>query len=377
MESSLPPGGKPLCFIFYSDKSKLSSFGTTKGYPIVARIANIDDGIHNSNIHTGGGRVVGWLDVVPDDKLYPNNKAYTAFKRVVYHCQVTEVLKSVRNASFTGIWYRFGPGTSKLEHQLFPCIPVNSADYEEQGMITHTKGSNGNFPCPVCLVPNEKQSDHYCRYPLRTAAESKRALGDAELANNLGIRQLENVFWAVNNSDPHQATSYDCLHAAVGLFEHLRKAAFARIEDQGSKVMILFTDGSKKEDVTKQFPFCLHNILTKEVDQAGYKLVQCMHAFRRFKMYASLTLHTSETLERGRAAALSLSEHIQVLCIDHQFYVAGIIHQGIEDMEAEKERRAIGEGVGDNVPTAEGPGTKLSDEHDVDEGVRFKVPVKR
>ncbi|KAL0063886.1 hypothetical protein AAF712_009167 [Marasmius tenuissimus] len=155
-------------------------------------------------------------------------------------------------------------------------------------------------------------------------------------------------------------------------------------------------------------------------------------------------LHTSETLERGRAAALSLSERIQeyeslsstddkpkswnfpkahsyfhifdnvqnkgvtrnyntkinenmhhplkkayqlrtnfkniapqVLHIDHQFYVAGIIHQGIEDMEAEKERRAIGEGVGDNVPTAEGPGTKLSDEHDVDEGVCFKVSVKR
>ncbi|KAJ8090555.1 hypothetical protein PM082_018112 [Marasmius tenuissimus] len=211
MESSLPPGGKPLCFIFYSDKSKLSSFGTTKGYPIVAQIANIDHGIRNSNVHTGGGRVVSWLDVVPDDKLYPNNKAYTAFKRVVYHRQVTEVLKSVRNASFTGIWYRFGPGTSKLEHQLFPCTPVNSADYKEQ-------------------------------YPLRTAAESKRALGDAELANNLGIRQLENAFWAVNNSDPHQATSYDCLHVAVGLFEHLRKAAFARIEDQGSKVMILVNE---------------------------------------------------------------------------------------------------------------------------------------
>ncbi|KAJ8082529.1 hypothetical protein PM082_008384 [Marasmius tenuissimus] len=70
LQSSLPSGGKLLCHIFYSDKSKLLSFGTTKGYPIVAQIANIDDGIRNSNTHIGGGRVVGWLDVVVSNWIF-------------------------------------------------------------------------------------------------------------------------------------------------------------------------------------------------------------------------------------------------------------------------------------------------------------------
>ncbi|KAL0064524.1 hypothetical protein AAF712_008469 [Marasmius tenuissimus] len=216
-----------------------------------------------------------------------------------------------------------------------------------------------------------------------------------------------------------------------------------------------FADGSKKEDVAKQLPFCLHNILTKEEDPAGYKLVQCMHAFRRLKMYASLTLHTSETIERGHAAALSLSKLIQakqeykvlasedpgyskswnfpkahsyfhlfddiqskgvtrnyntkinenmhhplkkayqlrtnfkdiapqVLCIDHQFYVAGIIQQRIDEqteaIRVKKQQEAIGEGNdGDNIPIEGRLSTPLigkQPEQEPNEGIRLKVPVK-
>jgi len=63
MQSQLPPGAKPLAFILYADKSKLSSFGTAKAYPIVARIANLPVEIRNST-GLGGGRVVGWLPIV-------------------------------------------------------------------------------------------------------------------------------------------------------------------------------------------------------------------------------------------------------------------------------------------------------------------------
>jgi hypothetical protein len=62
-KSGLPPGGKPLCFILYADKTKLSSFGTTKGYPVMARLGNLPVDIHNGN-GVGGGRVVGWLPIV-------------------------------------------------------------------------------------------------------------------------------------------------------------------------------------------------------------------------------------------------------------------------------------------------------------------------
>lgn len=52
-----------LCLELYADKSKLASFGTEKGYPVMARILNLPVGIRNGN-GIGGARVVGWLPVV-------------------------------------------------------------------------------------------------------------------------------------------------------------------------------------------------------------------------------------------------------------------------------------------------------------------------
>lgn len=65
-QTQLPKEGKPLYFILYADKSKLSSFGTQKGYPIVARIGNIAVGVRNGS-GIGGGRVVGWVPIVCDN----------------------------------------------------------------------------------------------------------------------------------------------------------------------------------------------------------------------------------------------------------------------------------------------------------------------
>lgn len=63
MQSQIPESARPLCFILYADKAKLSSFGTEKSYPVVARCANLPTDIRNSN-GVGGGRVVGWLPIV-------------------------------------------------------------------------------------------------------------------------------------------------------------------------------------------------------------------------------------------------------------------------------------------------------------------------
>ena len=61
-----------VCLELYADKTRLSSFGTEKGYPIMARIVNLPVGIRNSN-GVGGARVVGWLPIVrlisPDSNL--------------------------------------------------------------------------------------------------------------------------------------------------------------------------------------------------------------------------------------------------------------------------------------------------------------------
>lgn len=55
--------GKPFCIILYADKTRLSSFGTAKGYPVLARCANLPVDIRNSE-NVGGSQLVGWLPIV-------------------------------------------------------------------------------------------------------------------------------------------------------------------------------------------------------------------------------------------------------------------------------------------------------------------------
>lgn len=59
----MPRQAKPLAFILYADKTKLSSFGHEKGYPMIARIANLPTSIRNGE-GVGGGQVVAWLPIV-------------------------------------------------------------------------------------------------------------------------------------------------------------------------------------------------------------------------------------------------------------------------------------------------------------------------
>lgn len=47
----------------YADKTRLSSFGTEKGYPVLAHCANLPVSIRNGE-GVGGGRLVGWLPIV-------------------------------------------------------------------------------------------------------------------------------------------------------------------------------------------------------------------------------------------------------------------------------------------------------------------------
>jgi hypothetical protein len=62
-QSHLPPDGKPFGIILYADKTKLSSFGTAQGYPVVMQCSNLPGDICNGS-GIGGGRVVGWLPIV-------------------------------------------------------------------------------------------------------------------------------------------------------------------------------------------------------------------------------------------------------------------------------------------------------------------------
>ncbi|KAK0472375.1 hypothetical protein IW261DRAFT_1570964 [Armillaria novae-zelandiae] len=129
VQSSLPPGGKPLAYILYADKTRLSSFGTAKGYPVMARIANLPDAIRNGK-GWGGGTVVRWLPIVEEDPKYKGKLSWINFKRVVWHGSFCKIMDSVVEYSYTG--YAFTLPHLGKTIVIYPFIFVLSADYEEQ-----------------------------------------------------------------------------------------------------------------------------------------------------------------------------------------------------------------------------------------------------
>ena len=53
-QTNLPKNAKPLTFCIYADKTKLSTFGTQKGYPVIARCTNLPVELRNGT-GIGGG----------------------------------------------------------------------------------------------------------------------------------------------------------------------------------------------------------------------------------------------------------------------------------------------------------------------------------
>ncbi|KAG5639782.1 hypothetical protein DXG03_003564, partial [Asterophora parasitica] len=83
---------KVLAFTLYADKTKLSSFGTAKGYPIIARCPQLPADIRNTD-GRGGGRVVGWLPIVAEETAETGKPGFVNFKNAVWHAVFTLFLQ--------------------------------------------------------------------------------------------------------------------------------------------------------------------------------------------------------------------------------------------------------------------------------------------
>ncbi|KAH9170626.1 hypothetical protein EDB89DRAFT_1853308 [Lactarius sanguifluus] len=327
LQSQIPEGARPLGFVLYADKTKLSSFGTAKGYPVIARCANLPAEIRNGN-GVGGGRVVGWLPIVPETSKDTGKTAFVNFKREVWHRAFHSIIKSIVEKSVVGCWLQGSDGT---QHHYFPAIIILSADYEEQCIMSLIRGLGGKRPCPICVVPNDKLADISMTWPLRTAARTQELLKEAQSLNNAesenllsthGIRNVDNVFWEVCNSDPHRALSFDRLHSNnSGLFgDHLlsrlkelvKRDNAAKIDQQfdlaprwrglhhfSNMMNTSFTDGSKYEDISKVCLFAAHNVI-QEDDKEGWQLLLCLRSFSIVDLLLSFEVHTDETILAGR-----------------------------------------------------------------------------
>ncbi|KAJ6473947.1 hypothetical protein DFH09DRAFT_1293679 [Mycena vulgaris] len=336
-QSGLPddPAAKPVCFVLYADKSKLSSFGTQKAYAVIARLANLPTTIRNS-IQFGGGQLVGHQPVVKDDPQENSKPAFSNFKNIVWHTAFYKLLESLAHASRVGDWTSCGDAILRW---LWPRILILAADYEEACVMALIRGLQGLYPCPICFVPWNEQSDLSTEHPLRTGKESEEILENAralrtaaereELLKDHGLRDVENTFWKIKDSDPHAAISYDPLHADDGGFwgDHLftqikarvtelGRAAIVKIDAQmamfprwrglnhfGTVMNTSFNDGSKHEDIAKMMLFVAHNVL---VDDAGLLLLQALRSYLEYRTLLSFEVHTSETIAAGRREVLNL-----------------------------------------------------------------------
>ncbi|KAJ7849957.1 hypothetical protein B0H14DRAFT_2445266 [Mycena olivaceomarginata] len=340
-QSALPnhQAAKVLGFIIYVDKSKLSTFGTEKAYAIVARVANIPVSIRNSNTQFGGGQVVGHQPVVKEDTNENNKPAFSNFKTVVWHAAFWKLLESLVHHAKLGSWTTCG---DEILRWLWPIVLILASDYEEACVMALIRGVQGLYPCPMCFVPWNEQSDLSTEHPRRTAQDSKDKLEKARACRTLAereeilkensLRDVENVFWKIN-SDPHQALSFDRLHAYGGLWtDHIfaqiklrvtakGRSATAQIDSQMSAMPrwsglnhfdavmnITFNDGSKNEDIAKMMLFATHNVL---IDPAGVLILQVVRSFLELNMYVSLEVQTSKTITDGRAELQIFDELMQ------------------------------------------------------------------
>ncbi|EIW80471.1 hypothetical protein CONPUDRAFT_90680 [Coniophora puteana RWD-64-598 SS2] len=326
----------PFSILLYADKTRLSSFGTIQGYPVIARCMNLPTQIRNGN-GIGGARVVGWLPVLGDDPEKEGKLSYTNFKHVVWHKSFKTFIEDIGMYLNAGMVHDCYDGQKRI---LFPAIFVLSANYEEQCMMALIRGPKCKCPCPICLSPKEKLRDFCTKYKRCTSEQGRelyekykthKGLGN-DAMKEVGLRPAENVFWDIQYSDPHDALLFDRLHFNHGglfsrhLLPELQKiikhvsskleGTMGKFDEQirfdkmprwrdlnhfAHAVNTSFSDGNKFHDMSKQILFAAQNLLTPRTSPEGYALLLVIRSYLELNCYIGLDVHTDDTIAAGEA----------------------------------------------------------------------------
>ncbi|KAH9971889.1 hypothetical protein BJV74DRAFT_799089 [Russula compacta] len=333
--SRIPDGGNLLTFILYADKTKLSSFSTSKGYPVVMHCANLPT-------------------LVAED---PKDSKKPDFVN----------LKSLK----TGCWVECSDG---IQQWIFPVVLILSADYEEQCMMSLICGSNSKQSCPICLIKGEELADISRTWPLRMAGDTQRVIQDAQnlqsaakcedMLSDYGICDVKNVFWDLHNSDPHHALLFDWLHSNnSSLFGHHLWEQF--------KALITRYGHSQQQQIDTQFNAVphwsglvhfpgAHNVIPSH-NKAGWLLLCCLQSFAIVDLYLAFEAHTEHTIKSGQCELANFAKYIklneklhgplkkfylmqtnfknigpQILKVEHLKFVFSLIHSQINETEHQK-----------------------------------------
>ncbi|OCH90273.1 hypothetical protein OBBRIDRAFT_703411, partial [Obba rivulosa] len=347
IQSTLDIGEKPLCFSIYADKTKLSTFGHIKGYPVVARCLNLPVHIRNGR-GPGGGRLIGWLPIiqVPTDLVTgPTHQAQ--LKRLVWHLAFEKIIASIAERSHTGERMMWHSPNAPQSIKVRPTILILSADYEEQAIMSLTRGVNGLQPCPKCHVSRDDLMEYGEVYAARSYTKTQSVLAKARSARTVkdrdalltecGIYNIDNALAQVFLSDLYDSLSFDPLHTLdLGLWgyhlweelktvikeikqtqvvnEHCDAMPMWRNLTHWKQIMnIDFSDSTKFDDISRIILFVTQDIALAYAEKFPrlYELLKCIRAYINMKRYAALEVHTTETLDALEATINKYAHMIQ------------------------------------------------------------------
>ncbi|KAG2045879.1 hypothetical protein BDR06DRAFT_977891 [Suillus hirtellus] len=141
-----------------------------------------------------------------------------------------------------------------------------------------------------------------------------------EALEEKSLQPIENSFWQVWHSNPHEIISQDLLHAFHGgLFgKHLWTKVKKLLENLGYSAL------KQVDDQFTAFPWWQNlnhfnsitnisytqNVLTWEEDKAGYALLKYIASYLHIDMYISLNVHTESTIATGEVKVLPFKKHM-------------------------------------------------------------------
>ncbi|KIJ54948.1 hypothetical protein M422DRAFT_153273 [Sphaerobolus stellatus SS14] len=208
------------------DKSSVAK--TVSKHPIILRPGFLSSLICNGS-GNGGGVLIGYMVIVgdtnnntesetEDDSL--NSVEYAQFKREIYHKVCERILRTLRQKSHNGEAVTCG---DKITRVVYPGFLIDAVDGEEGYCVCGARGVKANHPCAHCLVYKgelHKLSDRFTPRTQNTmisiynqAIQASSPTARQTILKNNGLHLVENTFWAIANSDPYLAYSYDMLHA--------------------------------------------------------------------------------------------------------------------------------------------------------------------
>ncbi|KAJ3559044.1 hypothetical protein NP233_g11364 [Leucocoprinus birnbaumii] len=313
------------------------------GYPIMARLANLPVEIRNGQGY-GGSYIVGWLPIIEGNEEEKGDKEFVDFKRVIWHDSFRHLFKTLKKYAKDGGHIKCGDG---VKRHLFPVVLILSADYEEQSIMAAIRGFRGLKPCTICLVPSNEQHLITKQFTTRTQEETKfivdssATMPPSEAEENLkshGLHPIQNAFWDLSHSDPHQALSFDRMHNnahGVGgkhlwpliqkYTEQLPRESRKAIDDRaaamprwrglphfGKILNVHFTDATKFEDIMKISLFLIHNLFALQLGKEGYILLQLIRRYINIDMYSSLEVQTEDTISNGKAEVAAYNKFLQL-----------------------------------------------------------------